>query len=142
MWWWCSPMSIPTTKNSQPAPRPNKFKTSLRFRSNRSIPQRRWWFGRKRPSRFQWMKTRLPPTLFTSPCGTFFSGIDSYKMYGTEKKTPTARRDNDGQPYYDAFNTAALLNSARDIQFYHKAKLVPGVETLPTYLLWMNTLFE
>ena len=27
-------------------------------------------------------------------------------------------------------------------QFYHKAKLVPGVETLPSFLLWLGGVFE
>lgn len=73
---------------------------------------------------------------------SLLSGIDSYKIYGTEKKTATARYDPQAQLYYDAFNTAALLNSNRTATFYHKGKLVPGVETLPSFLLWMGNLFE
>lgn len=73
---------------------------------------------------------------------SLLSGIDSYRIWGTEKKTATARHAKAEDFYYDVFNTAALLNSNRSVQFYHKAKLVPGVETLPSYLLWMNTLFE
>lgn len=73
---------------------------------------------------------------------SLLSGIDGFTMYGSEKKTPTARRDAESGAYYDVYNTAAMLNSSTDVQFYHKSKLVPGVETLPSYLLWMNTLFE
>ena len=73
---------------------------------------------------------------------SLLSGIDSYKIWGTEKKTTTARYDKQGRFYYDVFNTAALLNKDRNVQFYHKSKLVPGVELLPSYLSWMNTLFE
>lgn len=73
---------------------------------------------------------------------SLLTGIDSYKIYGAEKKTPTARYDKQAGMYYDAFNTAAILTSDRKAQFYHKAKLVPGVETLPTFLLWMGSLFE
>jgi len=73
---------------------------------------------------------------------SLLSGIDSYKIYGIKKQTATARYDKEGGFYYDAFNTAALLNRSDQVQYYHKAKLVPGVETLPSFLLWMGGLFE
>jgi apolipoprotein N-acyltransferase len=73
---------------------------------------------------------------------SLLSGIDSYKIYGGEKKSATARYAKEDNLYYDRFNTAALLNSSDSVQFYHKAKLVPGVETLPSFLLWMGGLFE
>jgi apolipoprotein N-acyltransferase len=76
------------------------------------------------------------------PQVSLLSGIESYRVYGTEKKTATARRARGDSLYYDVFNTAALLATHTPVQFYHKAKLVPGVETLPSSLLWMNSLFE
>lgn len=76
------------------------------------------------------------------PQVSLLSGIDGYRIYGPEKKTATARYAKEDNLYYDRFNTAALLNSSDSVQFYHKAKLVPGVETLPSFLLWMGSLFE
>jgi apolipoprotein N-acyltransferase len=73
---------------------------------------------------------------------SLLSGIDSYKILGNQKKTATARLAKQEGFYYDVFNTAAILNNDRTAKFYHKAKLVPGVETLPGFLLWMGGLFE
>jgi apolipoprotein N-acyltransferase len=90
---------------------------------------------------------------------SLLTGIDSYKNYGPDKKNAsnTARFDKEGNYYYDAFNTAVMLQVDStiyvhdttyetkldsSIQIYHKAKLVPGVETLPSFLQWMGSLFE
>ena len=50
-----------------------------------------------------------------------------------EEVSNTARKYTDADIYYDEFNTAMLLNSRDSIQLYHKSKLTPGVEILPTY---------
>jgi apolipoprotein N-acyltransferase len=44
--------------------------------------------------------------------------------------------------YYDAFNSAISIKKNKPIQLYNKSKLVPGVETLPTYLKWLDFAFE
>jgi apolipoprotein N-acyltransferase len=45
--------------------------------------------------------------------------------------------------YVDAFNAATLIENSGKIQFYHKSKLVPGVEQLPfkESLAFMKPLF-
>ena len=75
---------------------------------------------------------------------SLLTGIDSYKNYGQDKKNApaTARFESNTQTYYDAFNTAAFLDADSNIQLYHKAKLVPGVETLPSFLGFMGKWFE
>ena len=75
---------------------------------------------------------------------SLLSGIDSRRNYGLDKKnaTATARYDEEQKFYYDAFNTSAMMYPSQTAQFYHKAKLVPGVETLPSFLLWMGNLFD
>ena len=64
--------------------------------------------------------------------------------------TPTARKTEDGI-YYDAFNAAIQLQAKKDSVamatmqapvFYNKSKLVPGVETLPSFLRFMAPIFE
>lgn len=46
-----------------------------------------------------------------------------------EEASPTARHQ--GDRYYDIYNTAIKIQAGQDPQFYHKSKLVPGVEQLP-----------
>jgi len=61
--------------------------------------------------------------------GNVLSGIESYQIY-SEPKTPTARDYGNGI-YLDPFNAAVLIDQSSKLQFYHKSKLVPGVENLP-----------
>ncbi|MDB4534146.1 apolipoprotein N-acyltransferase [Vicingaceae bacterium] len=63
----------------------------------------------------------------------FIIGITSRIEYGVRdsKPTPTARSFGNPTQYYDAFNTALLIDNSPTIQTYHKSKLVLGVEKLP-----------
>ena len=70
------------------------------------------------------------------------TGIETYKNYGTTKETHTARKNESAGTYYDAFNTAVAISPNKPLQFYNKSKLVPGVETLPTFMIWMASIFE
>lgn len=60
---------------------------------------------------------------------TLVSGLNSYRNYA-HKATPTARRGHNGG-YYDVFNSAVLINNDGVQKFYHKSKMVPGVEKMP-----------
>lgn len=75
------------------------------------------------------------------PSINLVSGIETYKNYGYEKQTATARITGSGT-YYDAFNAAVQINNGLPIAFYNKSKLVPGVESLPTFLNFMAPVFE
>jgi apolipoprotein N-acyltransferase len=72
------------------------------------------------------------------------SGINSRKDYGTDKNnaTATSRLNPSEGNYYDEFNTAGFFDADTTIDLYHKAKLVPGVETLPSFLGFMGKWFE
>jgi len=70
------------------------------------------------------------------------TGIESYIVYGNDKLTRTAQFDETSNTYYDVFNSAVAIKAGEPLQFYNKSKLVPGVETLPDFLLWMAPLFE
>ncbi len=78
------------------------------------------------------------------PRANLLTGMDSYKNYGSDKSkaTNTARFDAAMGTYYDAFNTAAFMSVDSSIQLYHKAKLVPGAESLPSFLNFMSSWFE
>jgi apolipoprotein N-acyltransferase len=78
------------------------------------------------------------------PFTNLLTGINSYKIYGTDKgnATKTSRYDATSHLYYDEFNTAAFITPDTTIDLYHKGKLVPGVETLPSFLSFMGKWFE
>lgn len=74
--------------------------------------------------------------------GNLLSGIESYSYYDTPK-TKSARLDDRNGMYFDVFNAAVLIENSPRVQFYHKSKLVPGVEQLPfsTALAFMKPAF-
>lgn len=73
--------------------------------------------------------------------GNVLSGIESYQIYNYAK-TVTARDYGNGI-FLDPFNAAVLIDQSSKLQFYHKSKLVPGVEQLPfgNTLSFMKPLF-
>ncbi|GHE23473.1 apolipoprotein N-acyltransferase [Sphingobacterium griseoflavum] len=73
--------------------------------------------------------------------GSILSGIESYQIYNYQK-TMTARPYGD-HVFLDPFNAAVLVDQSSKLQFYHKSKLVPGVEQLPFggVLAFMKPLF-
>lgn len=71
------------------------------------------------------------------------TGIDSYKNFGHINPGGFAARLNKGDGnYYEAYNTALGLDNSLKLQLYHKSKLVPGVESLPSWLGFMSKLFD
>ncbi len=59
-------------------------------------------------------------------------GMASYKMYKKgEKVSSTARPYPEEHGWYDAYNTAFILDTSKGVQLYHKSKLVPFVEKMP-----------
>jgi len=70
------------------------------------------------------------------------SGIEGYKFYTEAGISPHQQWVPGLQVWVDAYNTAALLDSGGLVAKYHKSKLVPGVETLPSFLRFMAPWFE
>ncbi len=64
------------------------------------------------------------------PEAKLLSGVTTYKFY-SDKATPTARKRGNSEGYYDMFNSAVLMDSGNLKDFYHKSRLVPGVEKMP-----------
>lgn len=62
--------------------------------------------------------------------GTLITGIESIKLYN-DKKTLSAKQDGNSGQFYDNFNSAMQVENSANVQFYHKSKLVPGVEKMP-----------
>lgn len=62
----------------------------------------------------------------------FVTGATLVKWYfNKEDVTETARATRNKKSWYDVFNSAIFLNDSDSISFYHKSKLVVGVENMP-----------
>jgi len=69
------------------------------------------------------------------------TGVEGYRIYSEQDKTPYSSRIPQTDKYADSYNSAALLDS-NSFQVYHKSRLVPGVEILPSFLKFMTPIFE
>jgi len=76
------------------------------------------------------------------PNANVLSGIESYLMYDSAS-TSTARYSSQNSKYFDSFNAAIQIENSDKVQFYHKSRLVPGVEQTPfsSALSFMKPLF-
>jgi len=86
---------------------------------------------------------RLQDFLSNYKNGNLLSGIESFRIY-SNPETPTARKFNGAEMYYDAFNAAIMIENSARLQFYHKSKLVAGVEQVPfgNALAFIKPLFQ
>lgn len=84
---------------------------------------------------------RIQDFIYNYKNASLVSGIESYRIY-PEQLTITAREWNG--LFYDHFNAVVLTENSPKLQFYHKSKLVPGVEKLPfgSALSFMKPLFK
>jgi apolipoprotein N-acyltransferase len=69
------------------------------------------------------------------------TGIESVRLFAY-KHSPTAVKIPDTDEYAETYNAAIVLDSSGLVSFHHKTKLVPGVETLPPFLHFLDPLFE
>lgn len=66
------------------------------------------------------------------PKTTFVSGVELMRFYPYEKfATKTASKYGRSDVWYDVMNSGIQLNTQDPIQYYHKSKLVVGVEHFP-----------
>jgi apolipoprotein N-acyltransferase len=66
------------------------------------------------------------------PEAAILSGANtSHEFTANEIITSTAKKYSDVNKYYDAYNTAIYIDTAKHFTFYHKSKLVPGAEIIP-----------
>ncbi len=69
--------------------------------------------------------------LYAHPQLVVLTGADTYRFYKDGNYTSPTAREYNKELFYDAYNTALLIDQTDNIQIYHKSKLVPGVERLP-----------
>jgi len=66
------------------------------------------------------------------PSLSFVSGVSSYRLFlDGDELTGTARQFHNVDEWYDAYNAAILIDTSKELQLYHKSKLVQGVEKMP-----------
>lgn len=66
------------------------------------------------------------------PASQIITGATTYRFYGRESGSTTARRNRYGL-WFDVYNTALALDTTRTVQVYHKSMLLVGVERTPFY---------
>ncbi|TJZ61411.1 apolipoprotein N-acyltransferase [Sphingobacterium olei] len=73
--------------------------------------------------------------------GNVLSGIESHRIF-SDQATHTVRPYAD--MFIDSYNASVLIDRSSKLQFYHKSKLVPGVEQMPFggALSFMKPLFD
>ncbi|MFN9710944.1 MAG: apolipoprotein N-acyltransferase [Bacteroidota bacterium] len=75
------------------------------------------------------------------PALHLFTGIESYRIFPDRHSVYSRPMEGSGI-FYEVYNGGMLADSSGALQFYHKSMLVPGVETLPKFLLFLGPLFE
>ena len=75
---------------------------------------------------------RIKKIIADHPQLNFVSGLTSYYLFEeSEERSATARQFSNNTRWYDAYNAAIQINNTENIEFYHKSKLVQGVEKMP-----------
>jgi apolipoprotein N-acyltransferase len=62
---------------------------------------------------------------------SLLTGITSYSVYKEKALASATARYRADLGYHDVFNTALFIDDNGNHKFYHKSKLVPGVEIMP-----------
>jgi apolipoprotein N-acyltransferase len=75
------------------------------------------------------------------PDVNLLTGVEGFRFFTEQNKTAYSQKIPQGDLYAEEYNSAVLMDS-QDFHAYHKSKLVPGVETLPSFLKFMESLFE
>ncbi len=67
------------------------------------------------------------------PQASFMVGMSTCRMLRPDEKPTPAARESSFEPnrYFEAYNTALLIDTTPNLPQYHKSKLTPGVEQMP-----------
>ena len=78
---------------------------------------------------------RIREWLVRHPGVALLTGITTINSYPNKETASETARYRDDLGYYDIFNTGAYFaNATAPLTFYHKSRLVPGVEKIPPVL--------
>jgi apolipoprotein N-acyltransferase len=73
---------------------------------------------------------------------TLLTGIEGIRYFPEGKQGEFSRAIPNSGYYYETYNAATIVTDTGVSQFYNKSKLVPGVETLPSFLRVISGWFE
>lgn len=76
-----------------------------------------------------------------APDATLISGAHIMVPYEEGEQSETARQLSNGWGYYDNFNSIITLDAERNLEYRHKARLVPGVEDTPSWVIRFFKIF-
>jgi len=87
---------------------------------------------------------RLREWLKQYPDLKLVSGMTAFEHYPQPDATPSAQPYLQKSGSYDIFNSSVQLDSSLNEQWYHKSKLVPGVEKIPyrSFFSFMSPVIE
>ncbi|HEY4195880.1 MAG TPA: apolipoprotein N-acyltransferase [Mucilaginibacter sp.] len=76
--------------------------------------------------------------------GNVLTGSEDIQIYNSRKTETASAFDPQGNEFYDEFNAAINIENSAEVQFYHKSKLVPGIEAMPfgNMLSFLKPVFE
>jgi apolipoprotein N-acyltransferase len=75
------------------------------------------------------------------PDVNLLTGIEGYRIFTEQNKTINSQKIQNTPYYFESYNSSALMDSNR-FQVYHKSRLVPGAETLPSFIHFLASWFE
>ena len=75
------------------------------------------------------------------PHVNLLTGIEGYRIFTEKNKTVNSQKIRNTPYYFESYNSSALMDS-NQFQIYHKSRLVPGAETLPSFIHFLATWFE
>lgn len=82
---------------------------------------------------------RLKNYIEKNPNTAIVIGASTYYVFDKEEALPlSARKFQNSERYYNAYNTAIYLDKDFKTQVYHKSKLTPAVEKMPFKKLFKN----
>src|SRR5580704_12003354 len=67
--------------------------------------------------------------------------MEGFRILDRQNKTEYSEKIPGTDKYVDSYNSAVLFDSSH-FMVYHKSKLVPGVEVLPSFLHFLDRWFE
>lgn len=81
----------------------------------------------------------LKAFLAKHPGSVFATGISSHKFYNSKENLPVEAYQLNPGLWVESFNSAVQVIPNRNVEVYHKGKLVPGVEIFP-YMNYLKPL--
>ncbi len=77
---------------------------------------------------------RLRQHVSENPGVAWVMGTFSYELFDPSEEKPMEARplDHTGK-YYVSYNSIVLIEEGQPLQYYHKSKLVPGIERMPYF---------